>query len=1026
MLLACTLLVLGCLPGKAPAASADRWQTLVQTVFQNYGREQGLPPAAPTSLAQDGDGFLWIGTQSGLVRWDGYRYREYDATAPGGAHGLPDGWVRVLHADGTGRLWVGTDGDGLASYDRDKDAFTPRPLGPADRGSRHIGAICDDGTGGVWAGSDDGLFRIRSGGAPVAHFHHDERDSLSLPGDAVGALLLDHEGRLWVGSDRGLARMDPGRRGFLRIALTGVSDDSARVSALLEDGEGRVWIGTTQHGLYVIAPGGGVAEPFDGRDPNGWTLENERISAIAAAGDHEIWVSLRGNGIAAIDMASHEVRRIRHDPLVSTSLAHDDIWTLLRDRAGSIWVGSMGGLSYHPRDPGIVETVFGDTNQARGITGPDVSSVLSARDGRIWLGFLTGGVDIVDPYIGRVARIRPDAIRPISALPQDVVTVLAQRDNGDVFAATPRGVYRIDQGGRQATLFQAAGLNPHAIVRALLVDGPTLWIGGPEGLSSTPIGKGAPPARGPSAFRGLSDQSVFALLRGRKHDLWIGTANGLDRLDLASGAVEQSLADPAVKSALPGRLVSSLLEDRQGRLWVGTFGGGIAVMTGEDRAGRPLFRRIGAADGLPNLNIDNLLLDGSGIVWASTDDGLAAIDPATFHVRAIQRGAGAVLTAFWVNSGATDRWGEPLFGAKGGMAVVRPGWPADWSPKPPVVVSDIRIGGVAVAGGRFNGAGSDDPLVVSPTANSLTVEFSALDFTEPQRNRYAYRLDGFDRDWIETDATRRLATYTNLPPGHYVLRLVGSNRAGVWSKPELRIPIHVLAAWYQTLWIRFLALIVIGMVVFAITTLVVRLRTAGLSRRQAELEAEVTKRTAELRDANDRLSELVKTDPLTGCANRRRFMERAVELVELGRRGVPMSLAIMDIDNFKLINDRYGHPVGDDVLEMAGRTSRATIRATDLIGRIGGEEFAVLMPNTGAAEALVIVDRLRAALAEAELRVGTLSVRSTVSLGLAEQQEGEDFDSLYARADAALYAAKANGRDRVVVAPETRSPSLVV
>jgi diguanylate cyclase (GGDEF)-like protein len=202
-----------------------------------------------------------------------------------------------------------------------------------------------------------------------------------------------------------------------------------------------------------------------------------------------------------------------------------------------------------------------------------------------------------------------------------------------------------------------------------------------------------------------------------------------------------------------------------------------------------------------------------------------------------------------------------------------------------------------------------------------------------------------------------------------------------------------------------------------------RRRTAYLRRRQTELERHIAIRTAELQAANQRLSQMATTDPLTGCATRRHFMERANGLIELGRRGLPTCLAIMDLDNFKSINDRHGHPIGDEVLRHAAQVFRAQLRASDLIGRIGGEEFAVMMPNTGAAEALVFVDRLRDALAKADFTVAGATVRTSVSVGLAEQRPLEDFAALYARADAALYTAKSRGRNRVVAADCAPSPA---
>jgi len=405
-------------------------------------------------------------------------------------------------------------------------------------------------------------------------------------------------------------------------------------------------------------------------------------------------------------------------------------------------------------------------------------------------------------------------------------------------------------------------------------------------------------------------------------------------------------------------------------------------------------------------------MDAEGRVWAGTDDGLAVIDPETFAVRALHRAEGSPLADYFVNAGTVDRQGEPIFGAKGGVSVVRGAPPPLWDFHPPVVVSDVRIAGQRVPSGRFNGAGSKVPLQLTPDTNSIAIEFAALDFTAPERNRYAYKLEGFDRDWIETDATRRLAAYTNLPPGDYALRLRGSNRDGVWTERQLALPIRVLPAWYQTFWFD-LAMAALAVAVMAGIT---RSRTAILRRRQVELERQIAARTADLRAANDRLFDLATTDPLTGCLNRREFVERARDLIALsGRYGAPPSLLVLDIDNFKQVNDTHGHPVGDEVLRVTGGVCQRHIRATDLLGRLGGEEFAILMPHTAIVGAMLLADRLREAIKAAETATGERSIHVTASLGLAELRPGEDFDQLYARADAALYAAKDAGRDRVMV-----------
>jgi diguanylate cyclase (GGDEF)-like protein len=248
-----------------------------------------------------------------------------------------------------------------------------------------------------------------------------------------------------------------------------------------------------------------------------------------------------------------------------------------------------------------------------------------------------------------------------------------------------------------------------------------------------------------------------------------------------------------------------------------------------------------------------------------------------------------------------------------------------------------------------------------------------------------------------------------------VLRLRGSNRAGVWAERELAVPIRVLPAWYQRLWFKLAGGILLLLAIGAI----VRWRTRYLRRRQADLERQIADRMADLRAANERLAHLAQTDPLTGCANRRHFLALARERIDAARHnGRPFSLAILDLDEFKAVNDRHGHPGGDAVLEMTGVVVLDHLRPGDLAGRIGGEEFAVMLPDTALAEARQLADQLREAIGGARVKVDGVSIGVTASIGVAELKTDEDFGRLYARADARLYAAKQAGRNRVeVIAP---------
>lgn len=992
------------LPFLAVDAKADeRWDTLAQTVFLNYGRDQGLPHPVPTALAQGRDGFLWIGTQGGLARWDGYRFRAYRSN-PAIPGTLNDDWVQTLHVDHAGRLWIGGGAGGLARYDGEQDLFVPVPLRSEPAGRTHIAAILDDEKGGLWVAADEGLYHLDPATGQHVLMRADTAEGAGLPAGLVRSLARDRTGALWVGTTKGLARGKPDGTGFTPVPLAG---GTTGVTTLLTDGEGRLWIGTQRGGLQVIDAPDGTPHPVD----SGAALSAASVSSLCLAGPREVWAGLRGSGIVAIDTRTMQPRTIRHDRTLPSSLAHDDVWALLRDNAGSVWVGSTGGLSYRPADPGLISTIFGPSQRPGGLTGSDVISILPTRDGRIWLGYLSGGVDVVDPRRGVVLSLHPDPSRGDRALPPEIIFGMAEDDQGRVYIGTRRGLYGADPVTGDVQLITLPGRDPRAAVGALGWADGVLWIGGEEdGLTGMPTGTAGQPLTAPLLRPRVSDPGVQTIRRGKGRDLWVGTRNGLNRIDLADLTVEQIHADPADPAAMPGRFVTAVLFDARDRMWIGTFGGGLALMTGRDATGRPRFRRIGLEAGLPHLNVDSLQMDGAGTIWAGTDDGLAMIDPETETVRPLRRADGAPLVDYFAGGGATSLEGEGLFGAKGGFTVTRPGTLPPWRLRPPIVVTDLRVGGMSIPVGRVNGPDVRAPLILTSRTNSLAVEFAALDFTAPERNRYAYRMDGVDSDWVETDVSRRLAIYANLPPGDYSLRLRGSNRDGLWTDRNLVLPIRVLPAWYQHGWVMALALLLLILSVLGL----IRWRTGFLRRRQRALERQIADRTADLRAANERLERLAMTDTLTGCANRRHFMERAAEMVALaGRHATPLSLAVLDLDEFKRTNDTFGHPAGDAVLAQTGQLLHRHLRATDLVGRVGGEEFALLMPHTDLDGASLLAERLRGAIADAGVDLDGTIIRVTTSQGLAQLRPGEDFDELYSRADTALYRAKMNGRNRV-------------
>jgi diguanylate cyclase (GGDEF)-like protein len=348
-----------------------------------------------------------------------------------------------------------------------------------------------------------------------------------------------------------------------------------------------------------------------------------------------------------------------------------------------------------------------------------------------------------------------------------------------------------------------------------------------------------------------------------------------------------------------------------------------------------------------------------------------------------------------------------LFGAVGGLIVVQPEKLTSWSYHPPIVVTDVRIGGKRLPVRNFNSDEGVAPLTITPDANSIAVEFAALDYSAPGRNRYAYRLDGFDTDWIETEPSRRLASYTNLLPGDYALRLRGSNRDGVWTDSVLTVPVRVLPAWYQTIAFRILA----GIIFTALIAAVVQGRTIYLRKARRELERVVIERTAELRESQRQLQQIAYCDTLTALPNRRMFMEEFRELLVLaGLQSGRFALLLIDLDRLKQINDTLGHDVGDALLIEAAIRLQAAVRKSDCVARLGGDEYAILLTQNPAATDIEAVCKRIVDNFALEVVVNGVSVRTSPSIGVAVfPDHGTAQDPLYKSADLALYEAKRMG-----------------
>jgi diguanylate cyclase (GGDEF)-like protein len=1012
------------------------WASMADMVFHHFSTQQGLPQFSATAVEQDGEGFIWVGTQGGLARWDGYRFRNY-LPIPNNFNSLPDNYVMSIYKDSRNRLWIGTNGGGLSRYDHQTDSFIRVPVGATGISHVTVNLITGDGKNGLWVATRGGLNHYQPDTGQVRQFRHDPNNPNSLPSDIIRSVVVDQQGGVWVATSQGLAKFDAKNNRFIKVRLPLEEGKVQRIVSLGLSDDHRLWIGTFEAGAFFLDTKEQTNTPAISRlwvqksGSRELVTSTENIFTIKRTGPEEIWLGTYGQGIIIVNTKTLQTKSIKNEPTRQSSLADNSIWSIMRDRSGLIWVGSQRGLSMHDPSSNAFLSIYGGENRSHGLIGIDFFSVFGFNNGDVWIGSQNHGINVLEANTTQFKHIEANENRLQSALPQSAIFTTYPTSDGQIFVGSDKGLYVIDKsyGAKHLPL---SPRNPSLRIAALLQHEENLLIGGPEGLwevalKQAHLGKGNRPAwAAPIANKFITDMQ-----RSSDGSIWIGTLqDGIFRFNPKTQELLNLAPDPKNTDSLAHRNVASMLFDSRGWLWVGLQGGGLSLLRTPSAAPPFVFEHFSKKEGLPNDLVNKVLEDRQGNIWASTDEGFVRIRPDTMQVDPFVGSDGVAITGYWSNSGGRMQSGELIFGGVGGFTVIRPELVKTYNYKPPIVVTNIQLGGKNLAASHVGLSGSNaKKILIQPDANSIVVEFAALDFSAPEHNRYAYRLEGYDKTWVETDYSRRLAAYTNLPPGNYRLLLRGSNRIGDWSEEQLSLSIKVLPAWFQTWWAYTLYLFLLALLIVG----VVRWRLWRLSKTNRKLEKLVQERTRELELSRKMLEEQSLTDHLTGLRNRRYLnmvigediaqVNRAYQQLEgseINRASLNIDIIFMmvDIDHFKSVNDEFGHAAGDLVLTQTTAILREAVREADTIIRWGGEEFLIVARNANYLEAEVLAERIRTRIAEHRFDLPDgKTLHRTCSIGLTTYPfiptsvESFTWEQVVDIADQCLYAAKHGGRN---------------
>lgn len=786
-----------------------------ERAFKRYTAEEGLESNHISALLQDRQGFLWVGTASGLFRFDGYTFRAFKS-APTDTTSLSDNFINALYEDMRpgGMLWIGTT-KGLDAFDSRTEKFSHyrNQHNDADLAMQNfVQALWGDDPGALWVGTHHGAYRFEAASRKFTALDLSSRAPALPEYLDASAILIAREGAMWFGTlGQGLLRFDP-QSGAATQYLHDPGDPrslgSNHVLALMQDRSGTIWIGTHKGGLAQVLPGekrpSRVAIANAGRD------DFSIVGSIVEDADGMIWLGTSGAGLIAYEPRRGDYKIFKSVAGNPHTLSNDWILSQYVDRAGNLWIGTNGGLNKLQKPRKKIGHIKNLPDDARGLIHNNVNAITQDREGKLWIG-TEQGVSVFDAQAQWRVNYT-NAPHDANSLGQNFVQALHEDKNGEMWIGTfGKGVSRLDRARRSFTHFR----------------------------------------RDPNADGSLSQNFVSTIYEDRAGDLWVGTLGGLNKFDRAHNRFTRYLMNSENPRALSHNGVTCIFEDRAGRFWIGTYGGGLNRME-RTRAEFVHYKNDRSnAKSLSDDIVYTIFEDARGILWIGTNGGLNRFDPATEEfehyfeqdglpnnvVFGILGEAGAP-NKLWISTHnglctfddllpAGQKFvqfearkdglqanefnqcafyqspsGELFFGGPNGVNHFYPRDLKTHSAPPNIVLTAFN---------KFNKAAALDTALAARAELRLahgdiffSFEFAALDFTLPERNEYAYKMENFNEDWVFS-GTQRNATFTNLAPGAYTFRVKGANSDGVWNEAGASVRLLIKPPFWQTWWFRFSA-----------------------------------------------------------------------------------------------------------------------------------------------------------------------------------------------------------------------------
>ena len=801
--------------------------------FSHLSIEEGLSQNSALSIVQDDIGFMWFGTKGGINKYDGYNFTVYKADIFD-SNSVSQNQIESICKDHSGIFWFGTE-NGLNRLDHVRNTFTRYlhdPHEPNSISHNRIKSICEDANKELWIGTSNGLNRLNKERNQFVRYFKDSSNQNSISGNDVRVVYRDKSGAIWIGTyGDGLNQFDRKKGQFIHYthdieAPNSLSDNF--VLAIYEDKNGILWIGTEKGGLNRFDKKREQFKSYKTIPDNPNSLNDNHITVIYEDLSGRLWIGTNSGGVSIFDREKEKFFSCQNNPDNLSSLSGNQISSIFEDNTGNIWIGTTGyGINIYNQEAEKFIHYHHEHQNSNSLNDNMTWGIYEDKSGILWIGTNAGGLNKFDREKNIFTHYVHDNKNPHS-LSSNLLDVIYEDRSGVLWVGTNDGLNKFIRETELFTHYKFDPDDPYSIsnnkIRSVYEDRfGTLWIGtrgGGLNKFDRKTERFKHFKHNPDDSTSISSNLVYCLYEDRSNNFWVGTnGGGLNKFDLETEQFFHYMMDPENKNSLSDNYVTAIHEDSFGNLWIGTYGGGLNKFDRE----KEIFTYYTEKDGLSNNEVYTILEDNKGNLWLSTNRGLSKFDPETETFKIYYVEDGLQSNEFNIFSACKSESGEMFFGGINGFNAFFPDSIIDNPFPPSIVITDFKLSNKPVLPGKMpdgrtileKSITETEEITLSHRDKVISFEFAALHYVSPEKNQYAYIMEGLEKEWNHV-GNRRFVTYSGLSPGKYIFKVKGSNNDGVWNEEGKSIKITIIPPFWRTWWFYTLCVIFIILLIVAI------------------------------------------------------------------------------------------------------------------------------------------------------------------------------------------------------------------